>query len=215
MVCDDTLLSAVLWFRWWKQTWLFFLCLILYNVTTFRPKRCKALFGMVNNINDHKKGGSFCWCVIITVFCKCVLTLYCLKYNLFAWFLQIPSNQDFIKKKVGLSFVVVEGITLWKLKMRSNSQTLPKYLSKTSTKWWITSRTANSLSSWSTIVTKKRLAYLINATFQSDTTFCTRSCTPCIPGNCNRADYVWERYHLSSFAVRHDIPPSRTSPSDL
>ena len=51
--------------------------------------------------------------------------------------------------------------TLWKLNIRSNSHTLPKYLSSTSTNEWINSKTINSFSFLSTIVMKYKLAYLL------------------------------------------------------
>ena len=49
----------------------------------------------------------------------------------------------------------------WKLKIRSSSHTLPKYLSRISTKWWMISKTINSLSSFSTPAAKYKLAYLL------------------------------------------------------
>lgn len=68
----------------------------------------------------------------------------------------ISGNYEFIENEVSLNKY---GITLWKLKIRSNSHTFPKYLSKISTNEWINYKTMSSFSSLSTIVMKYKLAY--------------------------------------------------------
>ena len=61
----------------------------------------------------------------------------------------------------------------WKLNMRSNSHTLLKYLSNTSTKWWMMSNTINSLSSFSMHATKYSDAYLTSNMHWLVNTNCT------------------------------------------
>lgn len=55
----------------------------------------------------------------------------------------ITCDQKFIENEVSL-YWIKNIYTLWKLKIKSNSQTLPKYLSKTSTNVWINSKIINS-----------------------------------------------------------------------
>lgn len=63
----------------------------------------------------------------------------------------IAGDEDLVENEVGLDGA---GYTLWKLKMRSSSQTFPKYLSRTSTKVCMSSRTMSSFSSLSTMAIK-------------------------------------------------------------
>ena len=95
---------------------------------------------------------------LILILENILLQLQLLIDHIFVRLANRSRHQQLIQNKIGLSILLH---TLWKLKIKSSSQTLPKYLSSISTKLCISYRTISSFWSLSTMVMKQRLANLL------------------------------------------------------